>query len=207
MRIKNADIELDAVVRFRSADRGALLLHPHPLYGGNMENEVVQQFEDLFESEGITTCKIDFRGAGTSVGPYQGPRGAVTDTIGAYEYMRDELALSSVGVLGYSFGGSIALASANRLHPTFLVALSASKQIFLDAGSSPADLSSVTCPVLLCHGLDDRVVPVSDLNFILSSFGQRVETLKLEGEGHFYLQSLDLVREEVRAFVKATWNR
>lgn len=207
MRIKNAGIELDAVIHSRSANRGVLLLHPHPLYGGNMENEVVEQLEDLFVSEEITTCKMDFRGAGTSIGPYQGPQGAVTDAIGAYEYMRDKLALSSVGILGYSFGGSIALATANRLHPKFLVALSASKQIFHDAGASLADLSSVTCPALLCHGLDDTVVPVSDLDSISSSFGRQVETLELDGEGHFYLQSLDLVRETVRAFIREIWNR
>lgn len=207
MVIRNNGIELDAVVHSPSTDRGVLLLHPHPLYGGNMENEVVEKLEDLFVSEGITTCKMDFRGAGTSIGPYQGPRGAVADAIGAYEYMSDKLDLSSVGVLGYSFGGSIALATANRLHPMFLVALSASKQIFLDAGASLADLSSVTCPALLCHGLDDAVVPVADLDCISSSFRRRVETLKLEREGHFYLQSLDLVREEVRAFVREIWNQ
>ncbi len=207
MRIKNADVDLDAVVHSYSGDRGVLLLHPHPLYGGSMENGVVELLENLFGSEGITTCKIDFRGAGASIGPYQGPPGAVADTIGAYGYMRDKLALSSVGVVGYSFGGSIALASANRLNPKFLVALSASRQVFFDAGSSLADLSLVTCPVLLFHGLDDRVVPVSDLDCISSGFRRRVETLKLEREGHFYLQSLDLVREEVRAFVNEIWNQ
>jgi alpha/beta superfamily hydrolase len=206
VRIRYTGIELDGVVQSCSTDRGVLLLHPHPLYGGNMDNDIVVQLESLLGSMGITTAKINFRGADGSINLYQGPPGAVVDAVGAYEYMRDELALSSIGVLGYSFGGSIVLASASRLQPAFLVALSASREIFLDAGSSLADLSSVTCPVLLCHGLSDTVVPVSDLDCISSSFRQRVEILRLKGEGHFYLHSLGSVRERVRAFVRRSWS-
>ncbi|MHA2322575.1 MAG: hypothetical protein ACXACG_13070 [Candidatus Thorarchaeota archaeon] len=75
--------------------RGVVLLHPHPLFGGDMENHVVRSLERVFLEEEYSTLRFDFRGASTTPQGYSGVGGAITDALNAIEFLKFHTLLSS----------------------------------------------------------------------------------------------------------------
>ncbi|MHA2424318.1 MAG: alpha/beta hydrolase [Candidatus Thorarchaeota archaeon] len=184
---------------------GVLLLHPHPRYGGDMDNHIVVTLEDILSRFGLTTMRFNFRGTSSSSGQYSGPRGALLDAQEASEFMRLELEVEKIGVIGYSFGGSIALGLATLIDAEFLVTFSASLSLLLETGVAIEELKRIVCPVLLLHGTSDRVVPFSDMHNISQKIGGLVERVTSESEGHFYTRTLPELSKEVVKFVSKVW--
>lgn len=183
---------------------GVVILHPHPLYGGDMENHVVGALEHVFLEAKFTTLRFDFRGATTSPQGYSGVSGAVTDALNAIEFLKSHAEVSEVGIAGYSFGASTAIRVALLKPPPFLISLSASRNLISEDGFDTEQLSSIECPVLLFHGQSDRMVPSDDLAFLTEIIGLELEdSLLLDGEGHFYQRTLPLVVSAIRAFIRA----
>ena len=180
-------------------ERGALILHPHPLYGGDMYNPVVTGLERVFLEAGYTTLRFNFRGASTA--GYAGVEGAVIDASNALEILRSR-GINQFALAGYSFGGSTALRLASETSPLLLITLSASQALVEEGGFELARLAEVTCPTLMFHGSSDMMVPHQDLNSLASRIGSdNVETTFLEGEGHFYHRSLREVLDRIRNFL------
>jgi len=65
-----SDDRLEGVLREGSGNRGVVICHPHPLYGGSMQNNVVSALEQGFFRAGFSTLKFNFRGVGGSSGEY-----------------------------------------------------------------------------------------------------------------------------------------
>ena len=85
----------------------ALVLHPHPQYGGDMHNHVVEALSSLCARD-ATTLRFNFRGAGRSSGAYAGGRGEVDDARAALAELRRAAPDAPVALAGYSFGAQIA---------------------------------------------------------------------------------------------------
>ena len=184
----------------------ALLLHPHPRYGGDIDNHVITQLERACQEEGFSTTKFSFRGAGSNPRGYQGIRGSRVEVRACMDYMRDKLKISSFGLVGYSYGGSVALSAALMPNVKFLVTLSASVELFKGTGTSLEHLLNLDYPILMFHGEDDTVVPFDDMQLIQSSITRDVHSVPLAEEGHFYQNSLPAVIDEFRLFLKNIMN-
>ena len=181
---------------------GVVILHPHPLFGGDMDNHVVCSLERVFLEENFSTLRFDFRGASTSRLGYSGVRGAVTDALSAIKYLLASSNISDIGIVGYSFGASTALRTALLSPPRFLVALSASIDLILEGGFDSGQLSNIECPVLLFHGDSDRMISPNDLSLLGDLLKlEEKDTVLLEREGHFYQRSLPIVSDALRAFL------
>ena len=179
--------------------KGALVLHPHPLYGGDMSNPVVTNLERVLLDAGYTTLRFNFRGASTG---YSGVAGAVVDGTSALEVFATR-GIGEFGIAGYSFGGSTALRLASKIPPLFLITLSASSGLVTEGDFDLGQLADVKCPTIMFHGRSDRMVPSEDLDSLSSRIGAKVvETVLLEGEGHFYQRSLMDVMKRVRNFLE-----
>ncbi len=184
-----------------SIGKGALILHPHPLYGGNMDNPVVLALENELLKAGYTTLRFDFRGASSSSQGYSGVPGAVVDVSNAVNLLlsRD---IHEYGIVGYSFGGSTALRYATENPPLFLITLSASFGLVSEGVFDTTQLSKVICPTLMFHGQSDRMVPPADIETMSKLIGSNeIETVSIEGEGHFYQRSLERVMDKVSTFL------
>lgn len=182
---------------------GVVILHPHPLFGGDMENHVVSALERVFLEEKITTLRFDFRGASTSPQGYSGVSGAVTDALNAIEFLKSRTAVSDVGIVGYSFGASTAIRLALLKLPPFLISLSASRDLISEDGFDIGQLYNIDCPVLLFHGQSDRMIPSDDITFLTETIGLELEdSVLIEGEGHFYQRTMPLVISTIRAFIR-----
>ena len=182
---------------------GVVILHPHPLYGGDMNNHVVTTLEHVFLDEEFATLRFNFRGTSSSRKGYSSIDSAVTDALNAINYVKSNCRLEHVGIVGYSFGASTALRVALLEHPLFVISLSASKDLVSEGGFDVQKLSDMSCPVLMFHGTSDQMIPFSDLKFFkrLLGLGGKL-TIPIEGESHFYQRSLSMVEASIRTFLE-----
>ncbi|MES2125736.1 MAG: alpha/beta hydrolase, partial [Pseudomonadota bacterium] len=87
------------------APRGiALVAHPHPLYGGTMENKVAQTLARTFVNLGYVVARFNFRGVGASEGVHDGGAGETDDMLLMFEHMRADYPGLPVALSGFSFG-------------------------------------------------------------------------------------------------------
>lgn len=91
------------------ATTGAVVCHPHPLYGGSMENDLVIALSEALGAAGFATLRFDFRGVGASGGRHDNGRGEVDDVRAAAATLRERLGVPRVILVGYSFGSLMAL--------------------------------------------------------------------------------------------------
>jgi alpha/beta superfamily hydrolase len=180
----------------------ALLLHPHPLYGGSRDDRVIRFIDDVLLNLGYTTFRFNFRGV-DSYRNYRGFSGAVQDARAASEALLDKTKKESLAIFGYSFGGSVALHLASSAKADFVVTFSASLSLAKENAKGLKPLSDIQCPVLMFHGSNDDMIPFDDMLILAKNLGGAdVQTVVLEGEGHFYLKHLSTVEIYLHEFLK-----
>jgi alpha/beta superfamily hydrolase len=88
----------------------ALLLHPHPLYGGTMNNPIVMELYNIFDSLGFSTFRFNFRGVGKSEGKFDNGLGELADAAAALDWVqRQNPNTNQCWVSGFSFGAVICM--------------------------------------------------------------------------------------------------
>jgi alpha/beta superfamily hydrolase len=110
LRFPSADgLQLEGRLTEGDRERGVVLCHPHPLYGGSMLTPVIMSVEAAFHAAGFTTLAFNFRGVGGSEGTHGDGRAEVADVAGALRHLRGALDASPrlVAVAGYSFGSHV----------------------------------------------------------------------------------------------------
>jgi alpha/beta superfamily hydrolase len=134
----------------------ALILHPHPLHGGTMNNRVVHALYQRFQAMGFSTLRFNFRGVGRSQGRYDGGIGEISDAAAALDFLQAvNPNASSLWVAGYSFGSYVGMQLLMR-RPEMggFVSVSAPASHY-DFGF----LAPCPCNGLILHGSDDELVP------------------------------------------------
>ena len=88
----------------------ALILHPHPLYGGSMNNRVVYQIFHCYARRGFSVLRFNFRGVGRSQGVYDEGDGELSDAAAALDWLQSTNPDSpQCWIAGFSFGAWIAM--------------------------------------------------------------------------------------------------
>ncbi len=177
-----------------------IILHPHPLYGGDMHNPVVTKLSNAILSARYATFRFNFRGV-SNRSEYHGLAGAVDDVLHAAKILNEQH-LQISGIAGYSFGGSTALRYSSLYDIGFLISVSSSLVLYEEDGFQANQLSNITCPVLMLHGTSDLTVPYENMNKISSYIQSEAKCVSLENEGHFYHHSLERVKDEVADFIR-----
>src|SRR5260221_14359050 len=86
----------------------AVIAHPHPLFGGTMDNKVVTTLARAFVESGAATFRFNFRGVGASHGAHDEGRGETDDMLRVIEHARAPLGGLPLKLAGLSFGGAVA---------------------------------------------------------------------------------------------------
>jgi alpha/beta superfamily hydrolase len=175
---------------------GFVVCHPHPLYGGDLDNPVVIRAAEVAQAAGYATLRFNFRGAGTSEGVHDKGRGEQEDVRAAMATLATHLpAGSRVGVMGYSFGAAMA-ARATRPSvpeaPLGLIAPPLGMYDFDFLQTSPGRL-------LLVAGTADAYCPVEALHRLaaITSAEERI----VEGADHFFFGKLYPLGEVIGAWL------
>ncbi|MER1939155.1 CocE/NonD family hydrolase [Castellaniella sp. FW104-16D08] len=143
----------------------ALVLHPHPLHGGTRDNKVVTTVARTCVQRGLLTIRPNFRGVGGSEGVFDHAVGETRDMVACVEHVRQTWPQACAGpwaLAGFSFGSAVAaqlyaeLADLDVPLPRRLMLIGCAVERFrYRALSLPPD-------VLMIHGEQDEVVPVSE---------------------------------------------
>jgi hypothetical protein len=177
-----------------AARGGFAICHPHPLYGGDMDNPVVLRAAEVTQAAGYATLRFNFRGAGASEGVHDKGRGEQDDVKAAMGALAFRLPPTSpVGVIGYSFGAWTA-ARATRPGDAPLGLIAPPIGMFDFAFLPPA-----AGRVLLVAGTRDTYCPVEALHRLAESAG--AEERIIEGADHFFFGKLYPLGEAIGAWV------
>ena len=96
-------IRLEGVLDQNSSQKAVIVTHPHPSYGGDMDNPVVMAVAETFFEKGFTTLRFNFRGTGNSSGAFDNGKGEQEDIQAALDFL-SEKGFHEISLAGYSFG-------------------------------------------------------------------------------------------------------
>ena len=193
------DITLEGLLAIpaKPASVGVVVCHPHPLYGGEMHNNVVTALTDGFARAGIATLRFNFRGVGGSGGRHDEGNGEQDDVKGAVGYLLSRLQVATVAVAGYSFGSFVGLragAADPRVHKLIGVALPIARR-------DVSFLAAVTKPKLLISGDRDDISPAVRLGELFDSLPEPKALALVRGADHFFQGSEREVADRATAFL------
>lgn len=174
---------------------GVLLCHPHPLYGGNMDNNVVQAVSKALVLQGLAALRFNFRGVGGSEGSFGDGKGEEEDAHAALSFLSSYKGIDAkrVGILGYSFGGLVALAAGVKNE--LVQALGGIAPML-----SPGILQSCLKPVLLAYGTKDDVISPAKIISEAESLPGWATVETIAGADHFFWGYEKEVAERVASF-------
>lgn len=167
------DISLEGVLHLPGGGGlfpGVVVCHPHPLYGGDMENSVVVTICLALVARSIAALRFNFRGAGGSGGHFGGGEKEQDDVKAALDYLaaRKDTNSGRLGLAGYSFGGAVAFPAAqqdNRVERLALISPAL-------ADSGWAQLREWSHPKIVLLGDTDTVVPYDRLKKYFDAGGE-----------------------------------
>jgi alpha/beta superfamily hydrolase len=173
--------------------RGVVVLcHPHPQFGGTMDNKVVQTLARAFVQLGYRAVRFNFRGIGSSEGGWDEGRGEIDDALAVVQHFRDAALPLAIG--GFSFGAYVAShAAAQSQDVERLVLIAPAVKNFV--------MAAVSQDTLLVHGETDDVVP---LTAVLDwARPQPLPVTVIPGSGHFFHGQLALLKN----LIVGAWHR
>jgi len=175
-----------------------VICHPHPLYGGDMHNDVVIRLRDAVLERGIAALRFNFRGTGRSGGDHAGGYEEREDVFAALDALRrrgDAIDPHRLGLAGYSFGAAVALNAAPATGARAICAVSPPPQM-LDFTAQ----FGVEIPVLLIAGDADPIAPASRIEQLPAALGPRAQARIVAGADHFWWGHQDELATLVGAF-------
>ena len=206
--IEHTEVVLEGILTLVDDENqpGLVLCHPHPLMGGSMDDSRIVTLSKAAASAGINTLRFNFRGVGRSQGRFGQGIGEIQDILSAMNYLRNHTHTdpTRIALLGYSFGGSIALAAAMDAAPTALVTISAPFRVAdLDPALVSDALRFVPCPTYIVHGREDRTINPVEAEAIYAKLQVKEKYLRLiKGANHFWSHRMDAIVPMIIAFLK-----
>ena len=176
------------------ASRGvAVIAHPHPLFGGTLDNKVVQTLARAFLQLGYCAVRFNFRGVGTSAGQWDEGRGEVDDALAVIAAERAAHPGLPLALGGFSFGGYVAAQAADRLQAA---GQPVQRLVLVGPATSRFPMPPAVAPdTVVIHGEADDVVPLaSTLDWARP---QVLPVIVLPGVGHFFHGQLPLLKNQV----------
>jgi alpha/beta superfamily hydrolase len=201
IRIPVGDLTLDGRVSVPvDATAGVVVCHPHPQYGGSMENDLVIALCSGLQEAGFATLRFDFRGVGASSGGHDNGRGEVDDVRAAATTLRTRLDVPRVSLVGYSFGSVMAL-RAGADDPegvTQMVAIGPPvRMIGLDF------LAGCRVPLAFVTGDRDQFCPLATIETVRERFAPASTLALIPGADHFFAGHLGALAARVVDLVRA----
>ena len=163
---------------------GVVLCHPHPLYGGSMDTNVVLALSFALAEHGFATLRFNFRGVGNSQGTHARGETEHQEVLGALDLMRawPGVDANQVGLAGYSFGSSVILRSEALQNRARAIALISPQPDALDNSA----VKRSKRPLLVIAGDRDRLVQSERLGTALESFSNPPACHIVTGADHFW---------------------
>ncbi len=192
-------VRLEAILREpRGQVRGAAVLcHPHPAYGGTMDNRVIFRAATAVQAAHLAALRFNFRGAGASSGTYDEGIGEKDDVAAAINWLEKRCPGLPMALVGFSFGAWVGLQ----------VACSDSRIKALIGLGLPLNfydfefLADNDRPALFIVGNRDEFCPMEKLDFLERLLPSTSEVRRVEGADHFFASELEQVQALIADFL------
>ena len=174
-----------------SAPRGiALIAHPHPLYGGTMDNKVIQTLARAFTTLGYVSVRMNFRGVGASAGVHDAGVGETNDMALLHTHMTQQYPNLPLALAGFSFGTFVQAQLQQRL---IALHTPAERLALIGTAAGKWQLPEVAADTILIHGEEDDTIPLSDvLNWARP---QDIPVIVIPGADHFFHRKLHHIKQ------------
>ncbi len=188
-----------------STQRGApiaIILHPHPQFGGTMNNQIVYNLYYTFAERGFSVLRFNFRGVGRSQGLFDHGQGELSDAAAALDWAQTiNPDARACWIAGVSFGSWIGMQLLMRrpeVEGFISVAPPANRFDFSFLAPCPSS-------GLFVHGDQDRVAPLKEVTSLIEKLktqkGISIEHAVIPGANHFFENCVDSLIDEVAIYL------
>jgi hypothetical protein len=179
----------------------ALVAHPHPLFGGSMNNKVAQTLARTFVSLGYATARMNFRGVGQSAGEHDTGIGETDDMAALLAYMRERFPALPLVLGGFSFGTYVMGQLQERLTKTNTPA---QRLVLVGTAAGKWPIPAIPANTILIHGELDEIIPLQAVLDWLRP--QEIPVTVIPGAEHFFHRRLHLLKQIiVNQWNAVTW--
>jgi alpha/beta superfamily hydrolase len=182
----------------------ALVLHPHPQYGGTMNNKIVYLLYQTFVRRGFSTLRFNFRGVGRSQGSFDRGEGELSDAASALDWLQTHNPNAPFcWIAGFSFGAWIAMQLLmRRPEIASFIAVSPPANFYDFSFLAPCPSSG-----LIIHGVEDALVPIESVQKLVTKLSHqrdiKIDFRKIPKADHFFTDQLEVLAAHVDAYIAA----
>ena len=181
----------------------AIVLQPHPQYGGTMNNKIVQLAYNIFLENGFSVIKLNFRGVGKSDGIFDNGQGELSDAAAALDWVeRENLDYSQCWVSGFSFGALICMQLImRRPEVNNFIAISPQPNVYDFSFLAPCPTSGL----VVYSEIDELVTKesIEELDKrIKNQKGVEVIFAKIEKANHFFKEKEKELSQIIKKYIK-----
>jgi len=173
----------------------AVVCHPHPLYGGTMDNKVVYMIAKAFNSLNVGTVRFNFRGVGKSSGKFDKGIGETEDLAAIVDWLNKKYTPTELYLAGFSFGSYVVLRAFRDMNISRLLLVAPAIDRFEMAGLALTDI-----PTLVIQGDEDEIVSPQAVREWLATQTYQPEVVMLPDTGHFFHAKLHQLRDRITKY-------
>lgn len=170
----------------------ALIAHPHPLYGGTMDNKVTQTLARTFVALGYIAVRMNFRGVGKSAGAHDTGIGETDDMALLLNHMRQRYPDLPLALAGFSFGTFVQSQLQQRLKAA---GKTVQRMVLVGAAAGKWAMPEIPTNTILIHGEQDDTIPLQAVFDWLRP--QDIPVIVIPGADHFFHRRLHHVKSTV----------
>lgn len=176
----------------------ALVLHPHPLMGGTMDNKVVVMTARALVQAGYVALRFNFRGVGQSAGSFAAGMGEREDALAAVAWLREQHPDQPLCLSGFSFGAYVALLAADDSACAHLITIAPPIQY-----AALRDLPRPRAAWCLLQGEADEIVDCREVLAWARSHEPPPDIHTFPGVSHFFHGALTPLQQAVRTCIRS----
>jgi alpha/beta superfamily hydrolase len=195
--LQSEGLKIEGLMDNVPGEKGVVVTHPHPLYGGEMHNNVVGAVVQVYRQMGYSTLRFNFRGAGQSEGEYDQGIGEQEDVRAALLYL-SSLGKSSIDLVGYSFGAWVNAMGLKTFREAERMIMVSPPVNFMDFSFLDYNASIR----LVIAGSEDEIGPPAVIEEMLPLWNSQADLKVIEGADHFYLGKTLELRKIVQHFLE-----
>jgi len=175
------EYEIEGLLNQRDEKKGVVVTHPHPLYGGDMYNLVVESIVHVYHMKGYSTLKFNFRGVGRSQGSYDNGLGEQKDVLSALSFLAN-MGMERIDLAGYSFGSWVnAHAIQNDTLTKHMIMVSPPVG-FMDFNS----ILTMDALKFVVTGNRDDIAPADVIEKMIATWNPNARFEVIDGADHYY---------------------
>lgn len=191
-------LKLEGLLEKLPGEKGVVITHPHPLYGGTMHNNVVRAVAHAYQEEGYSTLRFNFRGVENSEGDFGNGVGEQEDVKAALKCLSD-LDKKQIDLAGYSFGSWVNALGIDGFKEAERLIMVSPPVDFIDFSFLKF---SPKIQLVIC-GTRDDIAGYRNIGKLLPSWNDKATFRVIEGADHFYMGYEDEIKSIIRRFLGA----